>query len=490
MYMKVFPHGKGSGAKAVNYVIDPGRKGREHSPPQVLRGDPQFIQKVIGSTDRKWKYTSGVLSWSPEDKVLEQTETKLMDDFERTAFAGMEPDQFAILWVRHSHAGHHELHFIIPRTELRQDKAFNPCPPGWQKQYDVWRDLWNDRMSWARPDDPNRSRIIQPGNAIQFSSGMELADFRKTVTDHLVQGIINGVHKDRADLIKALQDLGFNVPRQGKEYITLELPQDGQRVRMKGGIYAQSWSFERPDGKAERTHHIPGFAGGADRSDRIERLERELAQIRRERADYHQKRYGQADSAAQAKAIRDVQISLEAKFVGEPALGLAPGRNGSGHNRLHDLAREIPQPGHSPAHLRDNPAAKRKEQNPDMGLATGEQQAGSLHHPAQGRETQIGLGNAGKGSHKTGEMNHERTFAPGIPNPGPDGTGTGPAPGPARRASDHPGTPGERLPGLAKRIGASLKATGGLLKAMEEIAKRMARRVERVRGFRRGCERG
>ncbi|MFW5489112.1 MAG: relaxase/mobilization nuclease domain-containing protein [Desulfovibrio sp.] len=461
MYMKVFPHGKGSGAKAVNYVIDPGRKGREHSPPQVLRGDPQFIQKVIGSTDRKWKYTSGVLSWAPEDKVSEQVEAKLMDDFERTAFAGMESDQYAILWVRHSHAGHHELHFIIPRTELRQDKAFNPCSPGWQKQYDVWRDLWNDRMSWARPDDPNRSRIIQPGNAIQFSSGMELADFRKSVTDFLVQGITDGLHQNRDDLVKALQNLGFSVPRQGKEYITLELPQDGKRVRMKGGIYAQSWSPERTDGKTERAYSLPGLAGGADRSDRIERLERELAQIRRERADYHQKRYGRPDSAAQAKAIRDVQISLEAKFVGESALGLVPGSNGNGHNRLHDLACEIPQPGRFQAHHRDSPAEKRGKQNTDLGLAIGEQQAGGLYYPAQGREAQNRLGNAG----------------------------TGPAPGPARRASDRPGTPGEGLPGLAKRIGAGLKATGGLLKAMAEIAKRMARRVERVRGFGRGCER-
>nr|WP_232221531.1 relaxase/mobilization nuclease domain-containing protein [Desulfovibrio sp. 6_1_46AFAA] len=45
------------------------------------------------------------------------------------AFAGLEPDQRNILWVQHSHAGHHELHFVIPRVELSSGKAFNPCPP-------------------------------------------------------------------------------------------------------------------------------------------------------------------------------------------------------------------------------------------------------------------------------------------------------------------------------------------------------------------------
>lgn len=54
-----------------------------------------------------------------------------MDDFEKLAFAGMQPDQYNILWVRHSHANHHELHFVIPRVELSTGKAFNAFPPGW-----------------------------------------------------------------------------------------------------------------------------------------------------------------------------------------------------------------------------------------------------------------------------------------------------------------------------------------------------------------------
>ena len=41
-----------------------------------------------------------------------------MDDFEAVAFAGLEEDQRAILWGRDSHAGHHQLHFVIPRVEL------------------------------------------------------------------------------------------------------------------------------------------------------------------------------------------------------------------------------------------------------------------------------------------------------------------------------------------------------------------------------------
>lgn len=59
---------------------------------------------------------------SKDGPLLVEEEAELMADFESVAFAGLEPDQYSILWVRHPHAGHHELHFIVPRIELGTDK--------------------------------------------------------------------------------------------------------------------------------------------------------------------------------------------------------------------------------------------------------------------------------------------------------------------------------------------------------------------------------
>ncbi|MCL2124177.1 MAG: relaxase/mobilization nuclease domain-containing protein, partial [Desulfovibrionaceae bacterium] len=133
MYMKVFPHGKGDGDMPTRYLVRPDYPGRQGTPPEVLRGDPDTTRALIDTIDRQWKFTAGVLSWHPDDKVTPEQEERVMDDFEAVAFAGLEPDQRNILWVRHSHAGHHELHFVIPRLDLASGKDFNPCPPGWQK---------------------------------------------------------------------------------------------------------------------------------------------------------------------------------------------------------------------------------------------------------------------------------------------------------------------------------------------------------------------
>ena len=113
MYMKVFPHGQGSGAMPTEYLTRKDYPGRDDQPPEVLRGDPELTALLIDSLDTKWKFTAGVLSWHPDDAITPQQEQKVMDDFENLAFAGLDSDQRNILWVRHQHAGHHELHFVI-----------------------------------------------------------------------------------------------------------------------------------------------------------------------------------------------------------------------------------------------------------------------------------------------------------------------------------------------------------------------------------------
>ncbi len=87
------------------------------------------------------------------------------------AFAGLENDQYDIIWVRHTHAGHHELHFITPRVELNTGKSFNIKPPSKkvQQQFDDFRSEINAKYGLADPDDPNRKRDLKQPNHISKS---------------------------------------------------------------------------------------------------------------------------------------------------------------------------------------------------------------------------------------------------------------------------------------------------------------------------------
>ena len=104
MLMKVFPHGTGEGNKPTRYLVHLESPGRQESPPEVLRGDVAMTCALIDSIERRWKFTSGALSWHPDDKVSPEKEEEVMDAFEQVAFAGLAPDQRNILWVRHVHA--------------------------------------------------------------------------------------------------------------------------------------------------------------------------------------------------------------------------------------------------------------------------------------------------------------------------------------------------------------------------------------------------
>jgi len=63
MLIKFFG-GAGSGGGIANYLVDPDRAGREDAPPEVVRGDIAQTRELIDSTDRKWTYSTGVISFA------------------------------------------------------------------------------------------------------------------------------------------------------------------------------------------------------------------------------------------------------------------------------------------------------------------------------------------------------------------------------------------------------------------------------------------
>lgn len=217
------------------------------------------------------------------------------------AFAGLEPDQRNILWVQHSHAGHHELHFVIPRVELSSGKAFNPCPPVGRKHFDVFRDLHNYRENWARPDDPTRARLHAPEHADLHKARLlrwgktpgpdERGEAKQAVHEYLRQCIGQGTVASRTDVLTALQEAGLEINRAGKDYITVKDPDSGEKLRLKGGIYAEHWKLEFA-GRAHEGQDGTGSPGdGVSDPATVRRLEQELERIIEKRAQYNRSRY-------------------------------------------------------------------------------------------------------------------------------------------------------------------------------------------------------
>lgn len=162
MLVKFFHRGRATSDSALAYLLSEAplryladardRRGVIRDPaPAVVKGHPALVRQVINQCPNKNKYTSGVLSC--ERLIAPKEEAEIVRKFEATAFSGLQSHQYHCLWIRHSHLGRTELHFLVPRTELTTLKALNINPPRLRKEgmYDVFRKLANHEYNLRDP---------------------------------------------------------------------------------------------------------------------------------------------------------------------------------------------------------------------------------------------------------------------------------------------------------------------------------------------------
>jgi hypothetical protein len=257
MLIKFFPNGQGPGFGPVGYLIadqvlayDANRdliRDKAGHPthtirdprPEVLRGNPDRTEALIDANPHAWTYRAGVISFAVDDAPTEAQQAEVMDGFEKLAFAGLDPEQFDILWVRHSHEGRVELHFCTPRLDLSSGRSLNIAPPGYQTAFDSFRDLMNQAHGWADPMDARRAQEVQP-----VLETPQRAKTREEVQSWILDEISVGTITDRASMVALMTDVGFTVPRAGKEYLTVQDPDTGERWRLKGEIFHDDWKAD------------------------------------------------------------------------------------------------------------------------------------------------------------------------------------------------------------------------------------------------------
>lgn len=274
-------YGKGSGSGPIRYLLgarDSFGKLR-HPLPEVVEGDAKETRRLIDGLRFEWNYTSGVLSFS--ECISREQERDVIKRFEGTAFAGLEPDQFNILWVRHTHTGRSELHFVIPRCELRSGKSLNIAPPqrgsNSREPFDTLRSVINLTYGFSDPDDPDRRQelslpaYLKKLATLQPDRSSRQKDIREEITRYLLQSHVGS----RTEVINKLRQVGFEITRAGKTYLGVRHENIG-RVRLRGSMFQEDgWQPAKP----ERS------------SVRLEALSRKLAMMTAQRARYNRAYY-------------------------------------------------------------------------------------------------------------------------------------------------------------------------------------------------------
>lgn len=330
MMVKFFRgRGTGGGRGAVDYLIrETNLDGTRRIPsPEVLRGDPELVKRLIDSLDFTRRYKPGVLSFAPGEAITPEMEEDIMDAFERVAFAGLELDQYSILWVRHQHAGHHELHFVVPRVELSTGKSLNIDPPtrGSREMFDTFQSMINARYGLADPFDPARSQAVSlPDHVAAILAGAKRqkhgvsvrgkaalrSEIQVAVRERVKREALAGHIHDREGIEQWLEDQGYAIVRSGDHYLTIIEPQTQERIRLKGGIFNR-------EGIERRQETTPIY--GVVNRKREDELAAKLEPMIAKRAAYHMKRYGRTAAPDRHRGMETLASHL-ARTLGAEAM--------------------------------------------------------------------------------------------------------------------------------------------------------------------------
>ena len=211
MHVGFVGYGTGSARAAADYLV--GKRdsaGRVRAGIEVLRGNPDHVAAVADSLDSEHEYRSLVVSWAPDDRPTDAQIGTVLDEFEQTAWAGLEPDRYAwtVVLPREQGDGVH-VHILTARCDLETGRSLNIAPPGRRKTFDALRDAFNHQYGWSRPDDAARARAPRPGHrayleVAKLRAGLEHeAGPREPIRDYLPQRVEHRVVRSRADMVTA-----------------------------------------------------------------------------------------------------------------------------------------------------------------------------------------------------------------------------------------------------------------------------------------------
>ena len=273
--------GAGAGRGPVDYLLG---KNRDREGAEVKRGNPDQTLELIDSNTFARKYTSGVLSFE-EENIPEETKNKIMDDFEKATFCGMDHDQYDVLWVEHRDKDRLELNFLIPNVELQTGRRFQPYFHQSDKtRISAFRNIQNIRYGLTEPINPEKYQKIVHAKDLNQNKKENIELIHEAVKN----GVKNGRFNDRNDIMKALEKQGFEIARTTPSGFSIKDPEGGRNIRFKGVYYAESGRY----GEELRTGDPTGINRAEDfPSERLARSEKLYRERYERKSEYHAGRY-------------------------------------------------------------------------------------------------------------------------------------------------------------------------------------------------------
>lgn len=271
-------------------------KGLAREEVTIIRGSPQIFELAASGLPFRETYKSGVLAWAPSDQPSSEDINAVVDDFLSLCFGGLNPDDFSSVVYLHRSETKVDVHVLVANVHVPTGKHFNCAPPGWQKDFDPLRDMWNWRKGWARPDDPRRARDYHPGKSVaisaaRFRAGLHVEPDIKTLLAGYIEYCIDaGQISCHEHVVSALSDVGV-INRVGENYISIVPNGHKKPVRLKGAHFSASFGQKMPTPSFKTPElEISNLESGINLANELEAQLKYKERIAR-RLEYNSRRY-------------------------------------------------------------------------------------------------------------------------------------------------------------------------------------------------------
>lgn len=236
MIVKFFAHPKSGGSPrgSMNYLL---KKNEDEF--QVLQGNPRLSVDIAEGLDFQNQYTVGCLSFE-EASLPDAHKQEIIQKFEETFFAGLEPEQYNICWIEHTDKGRLELNFFVPNIELESGKRLSVYYDKSDRSLaDNFKKIINQTYGLSDPDAPQKRQMTVSSKNIPKD---------KKIAQEAINGLLEGELEKgriqtREDVLNCLTEAGFEIARVTTKNISIKT--DGQNLRLKGAIYEQSFELNR-----------------------------------------------------------------------------------------------------------------------------------------------------------------------------------------------------------------------------------------------------
>lgn len=316
------------GNSAQEYLLGKDDEPRENA--RLLKGDPDATTEVINGLNFAKIYTSGTLAfaYSEGDKLSEQDKFDIIEKFESSLFPNIPIEQISGYWVEHTdkilrdektdepildangkEQKRLELNFIYANVELTTGKSL----PIYYHKNDVnlmsaYRDVINAEYNLIDPNSINQRQSLSIPKNLPRQKREVLESAHDLVCAELLLGNIN----NRNDILKVLTGAGIAIAsKPTNKYISLQDPEGGQNIRMKGEIYEREFKVEKFIREHQSSEAKKHEYSDADIADARERLQYSVEK----RADRLESRFFKSEPRAypvlQEKQSRDINELIE-----------------------------------------------------------------------------------------------------------------------------------------------------------------------------------